>query len=158
MAVADCLATNKACHSGVSAGVGTSRMDGWLGAGLHTMAGSSARVRRLLRPVIFPTSLFCRLVPRVLLLPGLPARTEKAVSGCPHLKSLVRSRCGGLQPYQVSRQRLSRPRKCRGTSGHPAGHFSRQIRVSACSGAGKGDGRKGRFLGKCREGGRITPL
>ena len=158
MAVADCLATNKACHSGVSAGVGTSRMDGWLGAGLHTTAGLSARVRRLLRPVIFPTSLFCQLVPRVLLLPGLPARTEKAISGCPHLKSLVRSRCGGRQPYQVSRQRLSRPRKCRGTSGHPAGHFSRQIRVSACSGAGKGVGRKGRFLGKCREGGRITPL
>ena len=46
---------------------------------------------------------------------------------------------GGWQPYQVSRQRLSRPRKCRGTSGHPAGHFSRQIRVSACSGAGKGE-------------------
>ena len=143
--MADCLATNKACHSRcVSAGLGTSRMDGC------TLRPASRWSEMFAHNLLsFPTRLLC-FVPRVLL-EGcccLPARAEKAVSGCPHLKSLVRSRCGGWQPYQVSRQRLSRPRKCRGTSGHPAGHFSRQIRVTACSGDEEWSQEKGAVFGQ----------
>ena len=79
--MADCLAgTNKACHSGcVSAGLGTSRMDGC------TLRPASRWSEMFAQSLLsFPTRLF---VPE----------------GCCCPLSAVRTRCGGRLSYQVSR-------------------------------------------------------